>query len=134
MKRMTILLGAIAALMLVPAAQAFAAHAVLTVEGEGPGSGKVVPRYPGLYYYGEPEEINCEYISPGPATGVCEAEMMEGPLAETEGIYLKGEAAKGSKFGEWKIEEGENLGCSNTRQPSASSATARPKAAARRRR
>jgi hypothetical protein len=68
-RRLTILLAAVGALMLIPAAQAFA-NEPLTVNISGTGAGKVIVPPEICCYRGSPE-IKCEYKSPGPATGTC---------------------------------------------------------------
>jgi hypothetical protein len=93
-----IVLAALAALFcLGPAASASAAEN-LHVDIEGTGAGEVVST-------GEEEgmpkpPIDCDYVSPGPATGVCDSEAVElspgEPLAALEAI-----AAPGSEFVGW---------------------------------
>ena len=105
MKRITILLGVLAALMLVPAAQALAASTA-TVTIQGSGSGEVFPagEEGGETYYPGSPPIECSYEAPGPATGTCEAE-----LSEAEGyavLRLTGSVAPGSEFVNFEAEGG----------------------------
>ncbi len=108
MKRITILLAALAALMLVPAAQAFA-NPTGTVNIEGTGSGEVnnLSGRTGI------PPMECSYESPGPATGVCENELR---FSEEEGAHyeevLEAHAAPGSEFVEWIVEENDAEGTS----------------------
>jgi Divergent InlB B-repeat domain len=93
-RRLTILLATVAALMLVPAAQAFA-NGTMTVNVEGNGGGEVIGynEYPG-----EPP-ITCGYTSPGPATGVCKTEKTG--ISGYEGVELEAIPAPGSVFVGW---------------------------------
>ncbi len=101
MRRLTILLAALGALLLVPAAQALAAHGHAIIEIEGTGKGQLVP---GAFLPGNPP-VNCSYASPGPATGTCEPELS----AEfgVEGILVKEIPAAGSEFAGWSFEGGD---------------------------
>ena len=121
MRRITILLAALAALMLVPAAQAFAASLV-TVDVNGNGSGEISSTE-GVYveedeeyeYFGIPP-LECSYASPGPVTGNCESEMEEAEEHPgLEGIGLKVISAEGSEIVSWES-TGSALsnGCVNT--------------------
>ncbi len=117
MRRLTILLAALAALMLVPAASALA-NGTFTVHVEGNGSGEVVP----YEEYGMPGEppIACKYTSPGPATGTCKTELSGEP--GFEGIWFQALAAPGSEFvGFAKRNESffakSGGGCPNTAEP-----------------
>ena len=106
------LLAALAAMfLLVPAAGASALEGEVVIDGSG--SGTVV----GAEFYGGSPPINCHYESPGPATGVCTTTL------ETEegitGLKVVHEAAPGSEFAGWKIEEGQNLGTCEEELPSA---------------
>jgi len=91
-RRLTILLAALAALVLVPAASALA-NANFTVHVEGNGSGKVL----GVAgeFQGIPR-VECTYASPGPATGACKTEL--GGEPGFEGIEIEAFAAPGSEF------------------------------------
>ncbi len=118
MRRLTILLAALAALMLVPAAQAFA-EGSLTVHVAGTGSGEVssaggmsgfkgeevehLKKF-GNAFEGEPP-IEC---SGPPAEGVCEGEMVEDEeVLPGSYLALHAEPAPGSEFVEYVVEEGE---------------------------
>ncbi len=111
MRRLTILLASMAALMLVPVAQA-AAENTLKVNIAGTGSGTVssVGGNEGEFE-GEPP-INC---SGPPATGTCENTMAnKGGSAEEEfeeelgirGVWLVATPDAGSELVGWTIEEG----------------------------
>ncbi len=103
MRRLTILLLAVGALLLIPAAQAFAeeeAH----VNIAGTGGGSVTSETGEEELEGTPP-INCSYKSPGPATGVCDNVM--GEIAATGfGIYVVATADPGSEFAGWTIQQG----------------------------
>lgn len=101
MKRLTIMLATLAALLLVPAASASAANDVhITIEGNG--AGKVVGS-PGEAEGNPP--VNCEYASPGPASGACDVE--HGLALEfLPYITVVAQPAAGSAFVGWTIEEG----------------------------
>jgi len=105
-KRITILLAALGALLLVPVAAASAANDV-HIKIEGTGAGTVV----GLGTEGEDGTtplVNCSYASPGPTTGACDVEhglfFGEFPLAQVEA-----QPAPGSAFA-WTVEEGFGIG------------------------
>ena len=96
-----IFLAALAALFcLGPVASASAAEN-LHVDIDGTGAGEVITT-------GEEEgwpepPIDCDYVSPGPATGVCDSEAVE--LAPGEPITaLEAIAAPGSEFAGWTCE------------------------------
>lgn len=111
-KKLIMLLTTAAMLLLVPAAQAFAANVIVEIEGEGSGEVKSVA---------EPEHvpqptppIECAYASPGPVSGTCEAEMGE---FEIEGggppiVGLKAFPASGSELVAWQVIEGAGV-CSD---------------------
>jgi Divergent InlB B-repeat domain len=124
-RRLTILLAALAALMLVPAAQALAnGTATVVVEGEGSGEvssagGFFVPEGEGefLEFWEGATAVECSYESPGPETGTCVGEMNEEPEVEPglEAISLHAVPTYGSEFVEWVVLEGFTLnGCSST--------------------
>jgi hypothetical protein len=122
--RLTILLATVAALLLVPAAQALAAgQAHVTIAGSGSGE---ISSEGGLHeettFEGVPP-IECAYASPGPTTGTCtttmggtgseEEELIE-LFYEKKGIFLYAYPATGSVFAGWTIEEGEISSLSHT--------------------
>ncbi len=110
-RRLGLLMALLGAFLLFPAAQALGAGpATLTVNIEGTGAGKVVPF--GAINRGNPE-INCEYASPGPATGNCVVEMLKNQSATKEVVTMRSVPAPGSEFVEWREEEGEFSGCIN---------------------
>src|SRR6476646_9317935 len=104
---MTILLASAAALLLVPAAQAFAGTATVQIAGTGAGEVNSSPDYvefaPGELEGTPP--IACTYSPPGPATGVCtdEPEYKAGPNQVQ--IALRAVPAAGSEFTGWTAEE-----------------------------
>jgi len=113
-RRIAILLAAVGALLLVPAASAFAE--TVTVEIGGTGEGEVnstegLHAYDEIYppvYTGEPP-IECSYASPGPQTGTCENELedLEEGFSATE---LWETPAPGSEFAGWTITGGQQFG------------------------
>src|SRR6185436_6907348 len=111
-RRLTILLAAVGALLLLPAANA-SAFGPVTVTIEGTGSGTIEKASPFLYAGIPP--IECKYTSPGPTTGTCEGTLSKGFGGEEnkEGILVKWIAAEGSEFVGWEVEGGtEVFGCS----------------------
>ena len=133
MRRLTILLAALGALMLVPVTQALAAETA-TIEISGTGGGEVSsvggapPAEPG-----EPEgefehqpPIECSYASPGPATGTCSTTIApqggeyEEYFAEEYDyllIWVKATPAPGSEFAGFTIEEGTPFYCGGVSYP-----------------
>ena len=116
MRRITILLGVLAALMLVPTASAFAENqATLTIGGSGSGEVSsaeglhaLEPAYePGLFV-GEPA-IECSYASPGPESGTC-ANEMEDIEAGFLGTMLFATPVPGSEFAGWTTSGGREAG------------------------
>jgi hypothetical protein len=102
-RRLTILLATVGALLLVPAAQAFAT-APVTIHIKGSGSGEVSStsnEEEEEILPGEPL-IECNYESPGPATGTCNDEASVA-FEFYEGIKVYGHAAEGSKFLAWEV-------------------------------
>ena len=99
--RLVLPLAALVALFaLLPVASASAANPTASLTIAGSGSGKVV----GVGETPGNPAINCEYASPGPQTGTCAAETQAaGPF---KAVKLRHEAAPGSTFVEWKIEQG----------------------------
>jgi hypothetical protein len=93
-------LATVAALLLVPATQAFAASTgKITIEGSGSGEVSSV----GSAAEGSPP-IQCVYNSPGPATGVCEDEMSGEPESPASGLGLYAVPSAGSEFVGWVYE------------------------------
>ena len=115
MRRITILLAALAALMLVPAASAFA-NGTMTVIVAGEGSGTVDSTTgsfgTGLFEGSPPIECSYDGVE---ATGVCNDELnREGEEEEEfESTGLRQTAASGSEFVGWVVEVGgfANQGC-----------------------
>ncbi|HEX7244501.1 MAG TPA: hypothetical protein VF245_02920 [Solirubrobacterales bacterium] len=102
MRRLTILLAALAALMLVPAASAFAAPSFnLNVLGTGSGEVTSVEEEP--YVPGEPA-IECKYNGTS-TSGVCENEPEE-ITSNAYGIELLATPAPGSEIADWTIQKG----------------------------
>jgi hypothetical protein len=95
----TVLIATVAAFLLVPAAQAFAATATVNIEGSGSGKVSSV----GTPSEGSPP-IECTYESPGPATGVCEDEMSGEPESSFAGLGLNAFPSVGSEFVGWVYE------------------------------
>ena len=106
MRRLTILLATAGALLLVPAAQAFA-NGMLTVNIDGTGSGEV-SSVGGVEGGGLAEGSPPIECAGPPPTGVCQNEMEEEFEGE-EGLWAEAVhviPAPGSKFAGWTIEEG----------------------------
>ena len=106
MKRLTILLAAMAALMLVPAAQAFAAGTVTVIPlGEGSGEVDSTTGNQGQgYWFGNPV-VECAYDGESEeASGNCESELTVSAGKGGEGLGLRQAASKGSEFTEWSVE------------------------------
>ncbi|HEX7245675.1 MAG TPA: hypothetical protein VF245_08940 [Solirubrobacterales bacterium] len=101
MRRLTILLAALAALMLVPAASALASSFNLNAIGTGSGEVTSIEEFP--YEPGEPP-IECSYNGTS-TSGVCENEPEELENGEP-GIALLATAAPGSEFATWTIQKG----------------------------
>src|SRR4249919_562063 len=95
-RRLTILLATLGALLLVPAVASAAVDSHIVIEGSG--SGTVVGQGE---LQGNPP-INCTYVSPGPQTGVCDTE--HGESEGFPGLLVKEEAAPGSVFAGWTLE------------------------------
>ena len=118
MRRITILIGAIAALMLVPAVAAQAYENIyggnLKLNITGTGSGEVTSLGPGsgeFAFSGSPA-MACVYVSPGPATGVCENEPEE--PEEEEEFYselLTAHPAEGSELAGWTVQKAGYSNC-----------------------
>ena len=108
-RRITILLTALAALMLVPVASAFAEEMHVTITGHG--EGEVTSGSEGEFE-GEPA-LACSYDGEN-QSNTCDNEFVyKGGVNEFEGygiIALNGIAAPGSHFVEWIVEEGAELG------------------------
>jgi hypothetical protein len=104
-RRITILLAALAALMLVPAAQAFATPSFkLNIVGTGSGEVTSVEEYP--FELGEPP-IACSYNGTS-TSGVCENEPEE-TAPNTYGVELLAAAPAGSEFAGWTVQKGSSL-------------------------
>ena len=117
MRRTTILLAALAALMLVPAAQAFGALPTMKVNVTGTGNGEVTSgaegEEPGEIVFDGTPPLACAYASPGPATGVCENTIddeLEPGEGEPYAIWLNTIPSEGSIFAGWTTEGGIKLG------------------------
>jgi hypothetical protein len=110
-RRLSILLVAVWALLVAPAAHAETGVEPVKVVITGSGAGTVYSS-PESPYRGSPE-IDCAYKSPGPQTGICETFMSrEGGAFEQ--IFLTAKAAPGSIFSGWKVENAEFEGCTGT--------------------
>ena len=105
-----------AAFMLVPVAQAAAAnHGTVNIIGTGSGgvsSSSAPPPYDA--FAGTPP-IECTYVAPGPATGVCENTLssLAAPPVEdptSRGIPLIASPETGSTFDHWAFSQGEVFG------------------------
>ena len=113
MRRLTILLATVGALMLVPAAQAFAAqHFKLNVNGTG--SGEVISEAEEFPFEsaGTPP-ISCKYNGTS-TSGVCE--NAPGETIEESFFYaikLKAKAAPGSEILGWTVQKGNSASCPN---------------------
>ena len=116
MRRITILLAALAALMLVPAASAFAAPSVnVSIEGTGTGEISSVGGVyiPALEKFTTAKEgsppIECTYASPGPAEGTCNNTATY--ASGSEGVAMTAYPAEGSEILAWQVSfEGEPSG------------------------
>ena len=120
MRRLTILLAAMGALLLLPAAQAFA-NGTLTVSIAGTGSGEVSSAG-GYYELGFWEGSPAIECTGPPATGVCENELEEYEEEPgIEAVALHAITAAGSEFAGWEVTEGTDYGelCENFNDPSA---------------
>ena len=120
MRRLTILLAAMGALLLLPAAQAFA-NGTLTVSIAGTGSGEVSSAG-GYYELGFWEGSPAIECTGPPATGVCENELEEYEEEPgVEAVALHAITAAGSEFAGWEVTEGTDYGelCENFNDPSA---------------
>jgi hypothetical protein len=116
-RRFAILLAAVGALLLVPAASALANNNVIvTIEGTGSGE---VNGVGGFYEEGSPTgffesnpPLECSYNGETETqSGVCEGELFEVEPG-FEGVALRGLAASGSERLGWIVESGANLiGC-----------------------
>jgi hypothetical protein len=102
--RWGLLLGTVAAFLLVPAAQALAETGVAAyhIHGAGEGSGWIKGNAPEKEGGGTPL-IECHYTSPGPPTGTCDGIVDNIGI---EGIVVIAEADPGSEFIGWKVTSG----------------------------
>jgi hypothetical protein len=107
-----VLLAALAAFLLVPAASASAANS-FKMNIVGAGSGEVQSEIAGFEKYAGTPPIECSYSAPGPASGTCENQMasLEGlsPEPDTVGITLEAIPNGGSVLDHWTIGEGTGL-------------------------
>ena len=107
MRRLTILLAAVGALMLLPAAQAFGAVNT-TINITGSGSGEVISIGSGEFFTEEANPpVACKYNGTS-TSGTCETEAKES--FEESGyynIYLEAVAAPGSSLVGWSVQKGE---------------------------
>ena len=113
MRRITILLAALGALLLVPAAGAFAQNysGYIKVNMAGSGSGEVVnwTEFEGFYNASNPP-IACKYNGVS-KSGTCEAEVAETGEEEESNYWaapLEAVAAPGSSFSGWTVQKGQN--------------------------
>ena len=114
MRRLTILLAAVGALLVVPAAHAATGVEPLKVKLTGTGSGKAFISPEISAYKGDPtKQINCTYASPGPQSGTCET-LMSDEGAGWEQVYVAAEAGPESKFVGWTVKNTEFEACSPT--------------------
>jgi len=97
------LLAILATFVLLPVAQA-AANGTVTVNISGTGQGEVSSVGGHLGFYEGSPPIEC---TGPPASGTCQTELVEEPAFEpgVEGIGLHEEAAAGSEFVGWTVEE-----------------------------
>ena len=118
MRRLTILLVAVGALLLVPVAQA-AANGIVTVSIAGNGSGEVSSVGGSEGFWEGSPPIECS--TPAPGTGTCETELVEEPVEPgAELINLKRTTKPGTKFSGWIVEEGFAIsGCNPAGGPTA---------------
>jgi hypothetical protein len=110
-RRLIILLTAVGALLIAPAAHAEVGVEPLKVILTGSGSGEAVVPSGGSSYRGSPE-INCKYNGTS-QSGVCETTMSD----EGEGweqVFVEAKPAPGSKFSGWTVENAEFEGCAPT--------------------
>ena len=107
MRRLTILLAAVGALMLVPAAQAFGAVNT-KINIAGAGSGEVISLGSGEFFEEEANPpVACKYNGTS-TSGTCETESKES--FEESGYYLielEAIAAPGSSLVGWSVQKGE---------------------------
>ena len=123
MRRLTILLAALGALLLLPAAQAFATGtATVHIAGEGSGEVNGVGGYhfrnlggeeeaSGIYE-GGPPPIECSYISPGPETGVCETSLAQEEEEGPQGIAVRALPKPGFELAGFEVEGASIAQCS----------------------
>jgi hypothetical protein len=107
-----VLLAALAAFLLVPAASASAANN-FKMHIVGAGSGEVQSEITGFEAYAGTPPIECSYSAPGPATGTCENQMASlaglSPEPETVGVTLEAIPTASSVLDHWTIDEGSGL-------------------------
>ncbi len=116
--RLSILLATVAAFLLVPAAQAFAANGTAHFNIEGTGDGELSSKGAGEELFGAPflegnPYIECSYVgATETASGVCEDEMSSEEGLTATLVYAH--PAPGSELAGWVIEEsglGNIFGC-----------------------
>jgi hypothetical protein len=117
-RRLTILLAAIGALLLLPAAQAFAeGTATVVLAGEGSGEVSSVGGYAGGGEYEGFPPIECSNIESEEKSECGPSEMEFGFLGGSyEGIYLDSTPGPGSELAGWKI-EGSPFGGFHCKEP-----------------
>ena len=107
MRRLTILLATVGALLLVPAAQAFA-NGTLHVEIAGTGTGEASSVEGFSNFFKGTPPIEC---AGPPSTGICETELEEFEGEPGEFIGLHAHPDPGSEFAGWVVTEGEEVFC-----------------------
>lgn len=105
-KKLIMLLVTVCMFLLVPAAQAFAAN--LTVAVEGAGSGEVESSGTSIVAPQSTPPIECAYVSPGPESGTCQAEMGEISGTGLFLVELVATPAPGSELTAWIVEGAES--------------------------
>jgi len=107
-----VLLAALAAFLLVPAASASAANN-FKLNIVGAGNGEVQSEITGFEAYAGTPPIECSYSAPGPATGTCENQMADLEelvfQPETVGVTLEAIPTAGSILDHWTIGKGTAL-------------------------
>ncbi len=120
MRRLTILLAAVGALMLIPAAQALAGNVIVTVAGEGNGKVTGATGYGGGEGYKTSPPVECSYAGATETTsGACSAPLFLDEEEGAEGVGLKAIPAMGSELSGWEVEAGTAYagGCAGVEPP-----------------